>query len=117
MKMKMKMMTWKRFMFLAKGGCSSINSLVPSSYLVNHSYRTVLPTSNVTSVSLAKHITLLTLLVHLLSHVGHTKLSGDLSHNTQAKCVGAHVTLWSGTLPLLCMLDHTAAQTHSVANI
>jgi hypothetical protein len=28
-------------------------------------------------------------LVRLLSPVGHTKLSGDLSHDTQAKCVGA----------------------------
>ena len=28
-------------------------------------------------------------LVRLLSPVGHTKLSGNLSHDTQAKCVGA----------------------------
>ena len=28
-------------------------------------------------------------LVRLLSLVGHTKLSGDLSHDIQAKCVGA----------------------------
>ena len=35
--------------------CSSMNSLVPSSYLVNHYILNSLPTSNVTSVSLVEH--------------------------------------------------------------
>ena len=33
--------------------------------------------------------TLSAVLIRLLSRVGQTKLSGDLSHDTQAKCVGA----------------------------
>ena len=39
---------------LKEGGCSSVNSLVPSSDLVNSPILHSLPTSDVTSVSLAE---------------------------------------------------------------